>query len=299
MNTDFMKTIIKLNFFALFALFALFAVNAGADLTAHVAPGYTFGANERADTAKLNRLGLPTITISGTLDGTNAGISAGSINANMFSASVVDNVTLDFTNSSPQAIRIKAEGVGPREVRAAVAGAGLAGGAGTALSVTVDGTSITITNDVLSLSTNLSPHFLRIPSGSIAIGGPDGSGTNVTLAVFSSYIQTNATYTSSDLTVSAAATANNAHNLGFRPSYVRLVWVCAETDAGYSVGDEIDALCVQASSGGTLFSYGANATHVFFATVSSIPSVFTYHKSTGAVTFITLSKWRVRIYARV
>jgi len=268
-----------------------------ADLTATVSPGYTFASGERADTSKLNRLGNPTITITGTLSGTNAGISAGSINANMFAASVVDNVSIDYTNSSPQAIRIKSAGVGVRELSTAVAGSGLAGGSGSVLSVTVDDAGIAITNDVLTLKTNLSVSYLGVASNSVVIGSSTNRGVAVGVDVFSRMLATNA-FSLGGVSLSTGRPIDTAHGLGVKPTMVRAVFVMgSSTELGYSEGDEVDVGHCNNNTGGVVYSVGASASNVWVS--GSIASgVFIAHKTTGATTGITTGNWSLKIYAR-
>lgn len=284
-----------------------FLISSLADLTATVSPGYTFSANERPTVSALNRLGTPTITISGTLSGTNAGITAGSINGSMLAASVVDNDTINFTNSSPQAIAIKAEGVKARELNRAVAGDGLLGGAGTNLSVNIDSNSLAVatigytlrcTNDVLTLATNLSVRLLSATANTVIVGGPGNAGTNLPAIQFMRMLYTNSTAVLGDYSLAAGSVANAAHNLGYTPTYVRWVYVCVTTEAGYAVGDEISVQAVEDTSGGSRVAFGANSTNVFLTLYDSIGSTLRlYNKSTGALSAFTLGNWRARCYA--
>lgn len=268
-----------------------------ADLTATVSPGYTFGSSERVNSTKLNLLGLPTITITGTLDGTNAGISAGSINANMFANSVVDNASLDYTNSSPQALRIKSAGVKVRELSSDVAGSGLAGGSGSALSVNVDDAGIAITNDVLTLKTNLNPNYLGVASNSVVIGSSTNRGVAVDLAVLARMLATNG-FTSASYSLSAGAVANVAHSLGVTPSVVRWVLVCDTTDNGFNPGDECDPGTFSISNDNNpAFAWGANGTNVFFS-MNSSGTMFGISKSGGTESSFTPSRWQAKCYAR-
>lgn len=271
---------------------------AHADLTATVSPGYTFGANERPTTSTLNRLGNPTITITGTLDGTNAGISAGSINANMFSSTVVDDASLDFTNSSPQALRIKSAGVKVREISSDIAGSGLAGGSGSALSVNVDDAGIGITNDVLTLKTNLSASYLGVSSNSVVVGASTNRGVVVGVDFLSRMMATNA-FTSAEFSISAGAIANVAHGLGVTPQQVRWVLVCKTTDLNFAVEDEVPIEHFVGPSAEARWSAGGNTTNVFLTLFSSTGStLIMFNKSTGNAESATLSRWRAKCYAR-
>lgn len=74
---------------------------ASATLTATVSPGYQFSTGEQPTTDTLNLLGLPSILISGTVDGT-TGLTPGSVNGVMLANSVVDGVTIGFNAASPR-----------------------------------------------------------------------------------------------------------------------------------------------------------------------------------------------------
>lgn len=106
-----------------------------AQLSATVTPGYQFGASERPTATTLNQLGQPTIAISGTIGGS-VGLTAGSVTGTHLASSVADGVTLTFTNTSPQALKIKDGGVSTNQISTNIAGVGLTGGAGSALTLT-------------------------------------------------------------------------------------------------------------------------------------------------------------------
>lgn len=276
----------------------LVALMVRAELTATVSPGYTFSATERADTSKLNRLGMPTITITGTLDGTNAGIGAGSINGNMLSPSAVDGVTISFTNSSPQALRIAGGGVNVREISTNIAGLGLGGGDGYALSNKVDGVGLVITNDVLALNTNLSPSYLNVNSNYVVIGSSTNTGMAVPINSFLLTLSTNQ-FESAEMAATGSA-IDIPHGLGVKPTWVRWVMRCVDPggEAGYSAGDEvpIDEV-VDVAVGGVVWGSGANSTNVFCS------AGWTYglairNKNNSAGTPFTPSKWRIVCYAR-
>lgn len=277
--------------------------SAWAELTAVVAPGYTFASGERPDTAKLNRLGNPTITITGTLSGTNAGISAGSINANMFSASVVDDATLDFTNSSPQALRIKAAGVGAREISSAIAGPGLTGGSGAILTNNVDGVTLIITNDVVTLATN-PPAFIAWTTNTLL--GASTFGTNAQLSVSPAFaINTNSLnlrqFTTAALGLTnAGLVISTNHALGAVPTQVRAVLVCLGADGLFDAGDEIDLATVANTQTSVPAIIVANSTSIK-VWCSAFYDSNVYLSNLGSpsgTVYLTGSKWAVKVYAR-
>lgn len=142
----------------LLALAALMGVlgSAQGQLTATVQPGYQFSTGERPTTATLNQLGQPTVTMAGTISGT-VGLAAKTVNGVHLADGVVDNTTVEFNTASPRAIRIKAGGVSLEQLNAAVAGSGLTGGGGTALSVQVDGVSLVIADGKLTVTGAVTP----------------------------------------------------------------------------------------------------------------------------------------------
>lgn len=282
--------------------FLVQAILSHAELTATVAPGYVFSSTERPSTSTLNRLGMPTITITGTLDGTNAGISAGSINANMFAASVVDNDTIDFTNSSPQAIRIKEGGVDVREIAAAIAGDGLGGGGGAALSNKVDNLFLGITNDVMTIKSNLPVALLNVSNNCVVVGVAGHYGTNMPFLQFATNMYGIITYTSSGVGVntigSAGPVLTAAHGLGVVPKEVGAVLICSSADAGYLAGDELQAPYIFTAGSITPLAVYANATNVGASVWIGASSWSVVNKTTGSFTSITPASWTLKIYAR-
>lgn len=98
--------------------------------------------------------------------------------------------------------------------------------------------------------------------------------------------------------VSAGAIANVPHGLAGRPQFVRWVLENLVADQGYVPGDEIPLHCVLDNSNGIVRMNGdANATHVFATCYDSVAAFGVHHKSTGAFTNITSSRWRAKCYA--
>lgn len=286
---------------ALVAAVSVWCLPARADLTATVIPGYTFGdlGTDRPTAAKLNLLGMPIVIITGTIGGTNASIAAGSINGTHFADSVVDNRTVEFTNSSPRAIQIKASGVNVGELSTNVAGLGLGGGAGSALSNKVDGTFLAIIGDVMTVTSNLTPRQILMTAGNL-LGGFGTTATNITLGTGlaihgGALVLSN--FTSIEYSVAAGAIANTNHSLGTTPRRVFWVMVCKTADVGFVPGDEEPASSFYRDASGTsIFAAGANATNVYAAMRTSTP-IHVVRKDTGASDSITDSRWRLKCYA--
>jgi hypothetical protein len=286
--------------FVLALISQLSTLNSVAELTATVSPGYTFSSTERVSTSALNRLGLPTITITGTLDGTNAGISAGSINANMFSSTVVDDATIEFTNSSPQALAIKAAGVGAREISSSIAGPGLTGGSGAILTNNVDGVTLLVTNDVVTLGTN-APSFLTVASNSVVVGTTNNQGWAMTPLQFATNVYPGLTLLSTVACSSISAPAkviDVAHNFGVTPLYVRVVLECTTTDLGYAVGDEVE---LNSQNSGTVSpgNVWGNTTNAGYTCTVPAAQFIVANKTTGNfTTAITPARWNLKLIAR-
>lgn len=299
-----LKSLVALGLLALgFGLQTSFA-----DLTATVTPGYTFGSTERPTTSTLNRLGTPSIVISGTIGGTNAGLAAGSVNGSHLAAGVVDGVTISFTNSSPQALRVRTPGL---------AGPGLTGATeGGELTNNVDGVRITITNDVVTLATNIPLIYLSCPSNYTTIGTGSGYLTNISLTAFAEKMtntpalitvagnNTNALYqvtnyftsTTVDRSVWAVSAGadliNEAHGLGAVPRFVRAVLVCTTAELDYSIGDEVSSDQAEYGDGAAL-KVIATATHVIVRKKANA-NVFL------EIDGVTLDRddWSIRVYAK-
>jgi hypothetical protein len=275
---------------------------AKADLTAEVLPGYTFGTSERPTTSTLNRLGLPTIRITGTVGGTNAGISAGSITGTMLSDSTVDATTIYFNGS--RQIAVIPYSVGTNSLSNNICGFGLTGGNGSQLSVTYDTNYFTVGTTNLNSGTNgltLLPGLFAVISNSY-------------------WLQTN-TFTTTNITITAGATYDAPHflgplvtniaginsftnaPLGWNPRSVRWVLVCVTAHSGYAVGDEISVESVagrdddQYHSPYPLFTGGANSTNVFITcNVATTDSKIMTKGAASAGTWQD-TKWKLKCYA--
>lgn len=138
----------------------LIGVQAFGDLTVTVVPGYQFGANELPTTDHLNLLGEPTISVTGTLDGSTS-LSAGSVNGTLLADSVVDGITIGYNASVPRALRVLAAGI---------AGPGLTNLNTTTLAVNYNATLCLnvvtnggLTNQMLSWNTNWAVSYFYVP----------------------------------------------------------------------------------------------------------------------------------------
>src|SRR5271170_7034519 len=80
---------------------------ARAQLTVTVIPGYQLGPLETPTTATLNALATPTITITGTIGGTNnVTLAAGSVSGLYLANSVPDGTTVVWNASSPRQLSV-------------------------------------------------------------------------------------------------------------------------------------------------------------------------------------------------
>jgi hypothetical protein len=285
-------------------------------LQAIVRPGYVYGALERPTTSTLNRLGNPTIEITGTIDGT-AGINAGTVTGTLLSDSV-PGTNLTYDGSSPRKLVIKNSGVGSNQLDSAISGFGLTGGGGAYLKVNIDSNSIvsTATGDTLQINTNLHGMMswtsntlfgaISYPTnafGTNIFGGTNNIATNGPITLPAGWFITGSNtlfaaggFVSNESNLVAGVVCDVAHGLGATPGLVRWVLVCQTNDAGYSASDELNLRSVQRSDGTATHADGANATNVFLTFLTSTLQVA--NKSTGAYESITTARWRAKVYAR-
>jgi hypothetical protein len=290
----------NLKLIGLFLLSALCVSVAKADLAVSATPGFVFSdtPSGRPTVANLNRALNMTYAITGSIGGTNAGLSAGSVSGTMLMDSVVDNVTVQFVGS-PRGIEVMDGGINIDQLNVAVAGLGLGGGGGAALSNKTDNVTITITNDVLTLCSNLPVRYLAWTTNTLL--GASTYGTNMGLAVSSAFdIQTNTVtlrqFTSAEVEIAAAGTLlSTNHGMGFLPTWVRAVLVCKTNDLSWTAGDEVGVEGVY--NFGTPFTIKVNATSLVaygnagFNSHSMIPS-------DGNGVNITSVRWRLKVYMR-
>lgn len=109
------------------------------------------------------------------------------------------------------------------------------------------------------------------------------------------------TFTSSELTVSAAGGGAVAHGLGSVPTLIKPYWVCKTAEYGYSVGQYVDASNIISTwTSGTPYSVGftvaADGTNISYRYGTTFP-IGLLNLSTGANTFGTNANWRLVIRA--
>lgn len=163
-----MKTIAR-KLFILASGFWLLA-SAYADLSVTVAPGYTFGADEVPTIDNLNLLGLPTISVYGTIDGSN-GVAPNSLTGDQLVNGFPDGTTIEFNGGSPRSIRVKAGGIGTNELNPAAFLAPLVGGSNTLVQLQTNSLTLTYlkTNwaDGTGISTSVSTNaFILLATSS-------------------------------------------------------------------------------------------------------------------------------------
>ena len=93
---------------------------------------------------------------------------------------------------------------------------------------------------------------------------------------------------------SGADTQAVNHGLGAVPKQVRVVLVCTTSNLGYAVGDEVVIHSNDTSSAQKCIAVFANATQVGWVQ-SNTPQL--PNKSSGAISDITTSSWRLKFYA--
>mgnify|MGYP000160853063 CR=1 FL=1 len=262
-----------------------------ADLTATVTPGKQFTSGERPTVATLNLLGTPTITITGTVGGTNAGIGAATINGTMLVDTFVDGTNITWNTASPRRLKIVDGGVGVTQISANIAGFGLLGGGGSALRVFVDTNSITFSptnSDVLTLGTNLTPAYFRWTTNTL-VGG-SGYFTNAPITLPSGwYITNNALvapsqkYSGTNAMPAAAGSCTFTHGLGQVPTIVNLSLICTNANAatGMSPGDQIPMTDVRYSSEPFYVTTVSSTAVTVRVNNNSGSAIYMLNKSTG------------------
>jgi hypothetical protein len=155
-------------------------------LTARVTPGYVFAEGERPTVGTLNQLGGPSIEITGTVDGS-TGLSAGSVTGTILADSVVDDISLNYTNSSPRALQIKPYGITTNRIATNSIGAahissnvlatasGLSGGHGTQITLNINTNFFFITNNTVDLKRSVITQN-SLPSSNVARTNGHGLG---------------------------------------------------------------------------------------------------------------------------
>lgn len=268
-----------------------------ADIIATVYPGYVLSDGETITVDILNQLGTPTVSVTGTLGGTNVAIGANTISGTMLTDTVVDGTTITFNASAPRALQVPSTALGM----------GLYGGSGATIHVKPDKSTVTTNssgqlalvayaNSVMGATTNatptptnlvLSPYFTT-----------QGNATNYTLAPVQ-FISTNINV------IPDGTNVNFPHGLGTTPAWVRVVMLCttADTATGYAVGDEIpsDLFTTGDVSGALSHAFGVicNSSNVCIIR-NGVATLQTMRKTTG-ITYTTVtssSNWRLKIYAR-
>lgn len=104
-NMKLLKSVVAMVCITLLAIWPVLA-----NLVATVDPGWTFQPDEVPTLDHLNLLGQPTITVTGTLDGSTS-LAAGSVNGILLADSVPDGVTIGFNGSVPRALQTLGAGI--------------------------------------------------------------------------------------------------------------------------------------------------------------------------------------------
>lgn len=104
-------------------------------------------------------------------------------------------------------------------------------------------------------------------------------------------------FTSAEQTITASGSASMAHGLGNIPSLVQLRVICKVADQGYSIGDEVFVPMASAdpathSGVGVLVDASNITVRYASGSVFLLP-----HKTTGSVSYITNSSWKLIVRA--
>ncbi len=259
-----------------------------ADLSATVTPGFTFQPGDRPTVAQLNALGRPTISISGTIGGTNSGLATNSITGDMLGPTTFDGVTIDKTNG---ALRVATNAITTLQLYTNIFDTSSAlSPTGGVVRVIPDWNFIAISNNALTIRTSIVATAIAAAVNSPAI-----------------------TYSNQTAIPAAGAAQSLAHGMGTTPSWWRVTLVCTNSDLSYAAGDELDmsSFLAYGQFGNSEISAPAFATYIDPAgtpaivarrvpsSISSISIViFTYNKSTGTFAEIDTTKWNLRFRVR-
>lgn len=275
-----------------------------ADLTAEVLPGYTFGTSERPTTSTLNRLGLPTIRITGTVGGTNAGITAGSITTTMLSDNVVDGTTIYFNGSREFAVIPYS--VGTNSLSNNICGFGLTGGNGAQLSVTYDTNFFAVGATNINSGTNgltLLSSLWGVISNTVWLQTNVFTSTNITLT--SSMAVSIPHLLGPLVTNSAAPSSFTNAPLQWTPRFVHWVFYCTGVEDAYALGDEVPVSNVVSydNAGSDVrhapaFATGVNTTNVFIVKESGVTDLRINQKDGAPLGVFNLANWKARCYVR-
>ena len=170
-----------------------FQLLAWGGLSATVQPGYTFGADEVPTIDNLNLLGLPTISVYGTVDGSN-GVAPNSLTGDQLVDAFPDDSTLQWYGSGPRRLRVKAGGIGTNELNPAAFTAPLTGGSNNLVTLATNSitanylrtnwldTVTVITNPPVNVNTNwtgTNTFVLLATSTTVTNGAPTNTTFNV------------------------------------------------------------------------------------------------------------------------
>lgn len=250
---------------------------AGPELTS----GYTYGPNSPSNLvtyANLNSHVKDAVLAAGAITNRTAGVFA--TNFWLLTASNGTLYRIQATNLIPAGF------VGMTEISTDVAGLGLGGGGGAALSNKTDNAFLIITNDVLTISIGTWTNFI----GSIA--------TNVANTYANYYATNNPTtnsFASYPYSIADGLIANTNHGLATTPRSIQWRLVCTTATVGYAVGDEVLASSLNGDDD-SVFILGGNTTNVF-AVCGGVANIRIKNKSTGATATFTETNWRLKCYA--
>lgn len=287
-------------------LLLLQSLAAHAELTATVTAGYEFDVEngENITLDKLNSLGLPSVQVSGTVDG--SALSAGGVNAiHLNGTNVIDWVTIigGYIGGTSSVLRVNYDGTS----------LGIIGGASLGVLTngitTVQVTDASLTADDLATNTLTMANLLtNWPAGlasttvaatDLVVIGDASAGTNATTATVSS-LAIPAWTTNSISLATNGLVLNAAHGLGRMPYRIE-AWLVAlsAAEGGYATGDAIRCppfrtyssdLTVQVEA----INVGANPTNVW-VTLSDQPNKrFTAKNGTVGQTW-TGTNWTLAV----
>jgi hypothetical protein len=308
----------------LIGILMLIAPLAMAELTATVEAGYSFQADERPTLSKLNLLGLPTVTVVGTITGST--LSTNSVGKVHLSTNVFDQITIVGGDNTTGSVNYDDWSIGVVSNKLALKTNGVA-----AIHVTTDAIMSTnivdrtiVTADVATNTltwANISSNTIRAynmstnwpkdlsvvtpATNDYVLIGDVSNGTNSKAATITSFFNSVGQaplWSTNNLPVSTGLALNAAHNLGRAPYRVTGFLVCtnAEAGTGYEVGDrlQLSGLTSLAGDYAGPVLVGGNSSNVF-AVISLGGNTVKGVKKISPWDFcnITNINWNLSVYA--
>ncbi len=181
-------------------------------------------------------------------------------------------------------------------------GDGLGGGGGAAFHVKFDSNTFSLTNDTLTLGTNVAGTNAYTNELRFFVQNTNNQWTVLTGATLQAAFSNAhgvAKFTGTNRTFGGGQCFTNAHGLGAMPQQFGWRLVCLTNDAGYLAGEEIPVSAAYWKPGAwdsPLITEGAAPTNVFVR-VAVTASPYLRNRTGASETALTTNYWRLKPYA--